>query len=184
MERYLLLVFSVLILVIASLNSFYFSATGFWLLFALFVLIFVSFDFFKRFLAFALLMFFSAAMVIASVAILRFGADLLSFGMVLLGVVGNFLLIASVRPSRPAIRKEELQERSKILDKEIPKEEKPRVVITDAEERRYIASKKGKALHIPSCPIAKRISSDNIIWFSSKNKAWSKGYKSHSCIKE
>lgn len=40
----------------------------------------------------------------------------------------------------------------------------------------YVASKSGKAYHLPWCPGAARIKEENKIWFASKEEAEAKGY--------
>lgn len=47
---------------------------------------------------------------------------------------------------------------------------------------KFVASKQSNQFHEPKCDWAKKIRSERRIWFSSKQDAWEKGYRSHSCI--
>jgi hypothetical protein len=49
---------------------------------------------------------------------------------------------------------------------------------------KFLASKRGNVYHLPKCDWAKRISKTGQVWFKSKEEAWEKGYKAHSCIEE
>lgn len=41
----------------------------------------------------------------------------------------------------------------------------------------YVASKNGSSYHLPSCPGAKQIKTENKIWFKTKTEAQAAGYK-------
>lgn len=56
----------------------------------------------------------------------------------------------------------------------IQKEEAPQEV---PKEGQYVGSKNSDKYHLPSCRWAKRIKSENQVWFSSKEEAESKGYQ-------
>lgn len=45
------------------------------------------------------------------------------------------------------------------------------------EEGAYVASKSGKAYHLPWCPGAQRIKAENKIWFDTKEQAEAVGYQ-------
>jgi methylphosphotriester-DNA--protein-cysteine methyltransferase len=48
---------------------------------------------------------------------------------------------------------------------------------TNSEQQgKYVASKTGKAYHLPWCSGARRIKDENKIWFTSKEEAESAGY--------
>jgi predicted membrane protein len=47
---------------------------------------------------------------------------------------------------------------------------------------KFIASKNSNNYHEPKCEWAKKIKKPSRIWFESKEEAWEKGYKAHSCI--
>ncbi len=47
---------------------------------------------------------------------------------------------------------------------------------------KFVASKQSNQFHEPKCDWAKKIRSERRIWFSSKQEAWEKGYRSHSCL--
>jgi hypothetical protein len=40
----------------------------------------------------------------------------------------------------------------------------------------YVASKNGSRFHLPSCPGAKQIKQENMVWFNTKNEAAAAGY--------
>ena len=47
---------------------------------------------------------------------------------------------------------------------------------------KYVASKQSNVYHEPKCDWAKKIKKNRQVWFESKEDAWEKGYKSHSCV--
>jgi hypothetical protein len=47
---------------------------------------------------------------------------------------------------------------------------------------KYAASNSSNNYHEPKCEWAKRIKKERLIWFKSKEEAWDKGYKAHSCV--
>jgi len=48
---------------------------------------------------------------------------------------------------------------------------------------KFVASKTGTTYHAPKCDWAKRIKSNNMVWFVSEKDAKKKGYKKHDCLK-
>jgi methylphosphotriester-DNA--protein-cysteine methyltransferase len=48
---------------------------------------------------------------------------------------------------------------------------------------KYIASKSSNVYHEPKCDWAKKIHKSRQLWFASKEEAWEKGFKAHSCVK-
>jgi hypothetical protein len=48
----------------------------------------------------------------------------------------------------------------------------------------YVASKKGKSFHVPSCPFAKNIQSKSKINFKSIEDALNEGFKACECVKK
>ncbi len=49
---------------------------------------------------------------------------------------------------------------------------------------KYVASNKSNQIHQPKCDWAKKIAKSRQVWFASKEEAWEKGYRSHSCMTE
>jgi len=49
---------------------------------------------------------------------------------------------------------------------------------------KLVASKRSNVYHLPKCEWAKKISKERRVWFKSKEEAWEKGYKAHSCVTE
>lgn len=47
---------------------------------------------------------------------------------------------------------------------------------------KYVASKRSNIYHAPKCEWAKKIHRSRRVWFKSKEEAWEKGYKKHSCV--
>ncbi len=47
---------------------------------------------------------------------------------------------------------------------------------------KYVASKNSNTYHEPKCDWAKKITPHRRLWFKTKEEAWEKGYKAHSCI--
>jgi len=47
---------------------------------------------------------------------------------------------------------------------------------------KYVASKNSNNYHEPKCEWAKKIAVERRVWFKSKEEAWEKGFKAHSCI--
>ena len=47
---------------------------------------------------------------------------------------------------------------------------------------KFVASKQSNQFHEPKCDWAKKIRTERRIWFASKQEAWEKGYRSHSCM--
>lgn len=64
-----------------------------------------------------------------------------------------------------------------------PKTSKPAAKTTKYSPGKYVASKNSNVYHEPKCDWAKRIQRNRRLWFKSKEAAWEKGYKGHSCIK-
>lgn len=59
-----------------------------------------------------------------------------------------------------------------------------RVVKEKHHKTRYVGSKTGGKVHIESCPFAQKIKGRNKKYFTSKEEAISKGYKSCDCVKK
>ncbi|MFH1276088.1 MAG: hypothetical protein ABIH82_03175 [Candidatus Woesearchaeota archaeon] len=49
---------------------------------------------------------------------------------------------------------------------------------------KFVASKNSNNYHEPKCEWAKKIKPARMVWFKSKEEAWDKGYKAHTCVKE
>ncbi|MBS3116229.1 hypothetical protein J4421_01405 [Candidatus Woesearchaeota archaeon] len=47
---------------------------------------------------------------------------------------------------------------------------------------KYVASKQSNVYHEPKCDWAKKIAKNRQLWFNTKENAWEKGYKGHSCV--
>jgi len=47
---------------------------------------------------------------------------------------------------------------------------------------KYVASKNSNNYHEPKCDWAKKIAKVRRVWFATKEEAWEKGYKAHSCV--
>jgi len=47
---------------------------------------------------------------------------------------------------------------------------------------KYVASKNSNNYHEPKCDWAKKIVKVRRVWFATKEEAWEKGYKAHSCV--
>jgi len=48
---------------------------------------------------------------------------------------------------------------------------------------KFVASSRSKIYHKPSCDWAKKINPKGKLTFKSKEEAWEKGYRAHSCVK-
>lgn len=49
---------------------------------------------------------------------------------------------------------------------------------------KFVASKLSNNYHLPKCDWAKKIKKSRQVWFKTKEEAWEKGYKAHSCVEE
>ena len=47
---------------------------------------------------------------------------------------------------------------------------------------KLVASKSSTLYHLPKCEWAKKIKKERRVWFTSKEDAWEKGYRAHSCM--
>ena len=47
---------------------------------------------------------------------------------------------------------------------------------------KFVASSQSNTYHLPRCEWAKKIHKTRQVWFKSKDEAWEKGYRAHSCI--
>jgi len=61
-------------------------------------------------------------------------------------------------------------------------DEEEEKVYTNFEPGKYVASNRGVVYHSPKCDWAKKIGSDNRVWFDSEQEAKKKGLKKHSCL--
>jgi hypothetical protein len=51
------------------------------------------------------------------------------------------------------------------------------VTTAPSQNKQYVGSKNGTVYHLPWCSGAKRISQENMVWFSSKTEAEAAGYR-------
>ncbi len=195
MRGQLLITLSALVVFVGFLNIASISALGFWLLFGFFCLLFISFGFIKESFQTMMLLFFIISAVIGGIAILRNGLDLIPLVVIVLALTGEILMMVTEKPKRvkrpgKPLKKpsqgydEPLIKKSDVLDKEIPKEEEPKIVITDVEQPKFLASKRGQFFHTVDCPMAARISFRDLLKFTNKEEALSFGYVGHNCIKD
>ena len=164
MKHYLLLL-SLLILILGALTPYYFTLPGFWVMFGFFFLELLSFDFFKSKSELMELIFFSVALVITAIAIIREGMNLVSFGIELGSAFGALLSIIAM-PKRTTKEEEAM----------------PEVEISEMDQGGFVAKKNGKVYHTTECLFGKRIKPENAVFFNSKEEAEKKGLKAHNCV--
>ena len=113
----------------------------------------------------------------------------LSIILLILGVVGFISSIpraaASSNPKAPEATEPhsvvfDAQEKKAEAKEEQKGEEKSTAV--KFTPGKYIASKSGNVYHEPKCDWAKKIRKARQVWFNTKEEAWEKGFKAHSCI--
>lgn len=70
----------------------------------------------------------------------------------------------------------------KTAEKTVPKSAAAKTAATKYSPGKFVASKASNTYHEPKCDWAKKIKKHRLIWFKSKEEAWEKGYKAHSCV--
>ncbi len=116
--------------------------------------------------------------------------------LVLLALIGFFVAL----PFPQAQKKEKIEEpHSVIFDSEKESRDAAKTVaaatspatsskvtsskvISKHSPGKYVASKQSNVYHEPKCDWAKKIRQTRQVWFNSKEDAWEKGYKGHSCV--
>ena len=131
--------------------------------------------------------FFVFLLYLVNLALLWFLKDRLYLILLVLAVVG--FVISIPRKNHTVVPKVEIvpqEPHSMVYDQTSSKkseETKPaRKASAQFSPGKYIASKRGNTFHEPKCEWSNNISAVNRVWFASKDEAWEKGYKSHSCI--
>ncbi len=152
MARAYLLLITTISLVIVGLDKLQFSPIGFYILLFLGILSFVVIPADENFIKVQFFFYMSLLLVILT-GVIRVGFSMLSFSLIIFALIGEFAILIMAKPKRRRIVKEFIIDKSKLIEKEIPKEEPPRVIITEE----YIASKNGKVYHAPDCYMVKNI---------------------------
>ena len=103
--------------------------------------------------------------------------------LLILALVGFYLAIFSSYkptslPSNPEAHNMILDNPAMKVAEETSKEN----VATSFIPGKLVASKQSNQFHEPKCEWAKKIRKERRLWFSSKQEAWEKGYRSHSCV--
>lgn len=88
-------------------------------------------------------------------------------------IIGLIISLSNIAPEKSKSDSGKSSD-EKLVD--IEKLEKPTI------RSKYVASKTGKNYHVSSCPIAKNISKDNMLYLENKEDAINKGYIPHNCI--
>jgi hypothetical protein len=181
MQRKFIFVLSLILVAFSALRIPAIGVWGFWGIVGVYTIGLIVFDFSQsKYRAFAPL-FFSIALIILVVGLLRSGLDLVFALALFTGVVG--LLASILLPPNPrSINPRPIVSRSKIIGKELPPEEVPEIMIADTAPA-FIGSTTGKAFHLKSCAMAQNIDKGKIVEFNSKEQALQAGYSPHSCIK-
>ncbi|HIG93413.1 TPA: hypothetical protein HA242_01400 [Candidatus Woesearchaeota archaeon] len=136
-------------------------------------------------------LFFVFLLYLVNLGLLWFFKDKLYFVLLLLAVVGFIMSVPRKRGSIPKVEILPEEPHSMVFDKDASKkgeerkgEEKKaaRKVSAQFSPGKYVASRRGNTYHEPKCEWSNNIATENRVWFPSKEEAWEKGYKSHSCI--
>ena len=90
--------------------------------------------------------------------------------LTLLAALGFVLATVQGRPERKKVAEE--QPSSIIIEE--PK--------TNFSPGRYVASSRSNIYHEPRCDWAAKIEPSRRVWFDSKEEAWEKGFKKHTCV--
>ena len=86
----------------------------------------------------------------------------------------------------PENTKAEARLAEKKSEKSLEKSEKKveKNVETTFTPGKFVASRQSNTYHFPRCDWAKKIYKARQVWFKSKEEAWEKGYRAHSCIEK
>ena len=130
--------------------------------------------------------FFVFLLYLVNLALLWFLKDRLYLILLVLAVVGFVISIPRKTHVVPKVEIVPQEPHSMVYDQAGSKklEEKKQVRKASAQfsPGKYIASKRGNTFHEPKCEWAGKIAPEHRMWFTGKDEAWEKGYKSHSCI--
>ena len=167
----LFLILSVgLIFIIGTLTGkiFYLELLG--LLFLL-VLIIIGYASYARWgeRVFFLIFFF----YLANIVLLWYYLGQIYLVLLFLSFIGFFMAL----PQKKVLIKKPVEPYSQVFE---PKE--PAKSTVSFTPGKYVASKMGNTYHEPKCEWAKKIAKSRRVWFTSKDEAWEKKYKAHSCV--
>ncbi len=132
------------------------------------------------------LFFIASLFYLGNVVLVWYFRQRLDMVLLVLAVAG-FLLSLPKRQATSVKKKQKQAElHSEVFDAptavpEEVSESKEKVTFTPG---KYVASKMSNTYHEPKCEWAKKIVKPRRVWFASKEEAWEKEYKAHSCVTE
>ena len=181
MREYYLFVLSVFILILGAFSFPEFLVSGFWLMVAIFLFSLISYVHFNNWYLFLIMIFLAVTLLTGTISMLLFSLTWASFGVLFLGLLGWSILFIKGKSPHTKESLEVMIDKSELLEREVPMEEPPKVVVTDIEEG-YVASKSGSVFHSRDCPVGQAIKPENRISFNSKKQARDAGFKPHWCV--
>ena len=103
--------------------------------------------------------------------------------LLLLAVIG--MLISFPKKPEKVYKPTSSEPHSEVFDlpqEEVKVKETTKKATAKHSPGKFVASKNSNIYHLPKCEWAKKIKKHRRIWFKSKEDAWEKGYRAHSCV--
>ena len=179
MKGWIGLFWGAFIIILSAYSANYVSPLGIMIM-TLGFLALVGFVFYNESMI-GLIAFYSICLLVSSYAIIQEGLSSW-IGIITSMAVLGIIIVFGHKSKERAIKEEPMISKEEVMEKEMPFEEEPKVVITDIpHNEKFFASRTGKVYHGIHCGFSDRITEKR--WFSSKKEAEDSGLTPHSCVK-